>query len=106
MDEKQEHRMARLEQGQNAIRDEVKEQSALLRTALERADEILRLLTPIPTEGPKLEELLAQMVTMLGDQNAYLKRLDERSEHQERELPLEVVQALVDRLGLQRGARA
>lgn len=106
MDGQLEQRLARLEQGQEEIRDELAALVGLQRLMLERVDEIVRLLTPAPGDGPTLEELLAQMVTMLNDQSAYLKRLDVRSARQERDLPLDVVSALVDNLGLEKAAPA
>ena len=104
MDGQSEQRLARLERGQDEIRDETAANGGLLRTLLERVDEIARLLTPAPGDGPTLEELLAQMVAMLNDQGGTLKRLDVRSGRMERELPLDVVRALMDNLGLERAA--
>ena len=106
MDGQSDHKLVRLERGQEEIRDEITAQGGLLRTLLERTDEIIRLLTPAPSDGPTLEELLAQMVNMLNDQGAILKRLDVRSERMERELPLDVVRALMDNLSLERGTQS
>ena len=106
MDGLSEQRLARLERSQEEIRDEITAQGGLLRTLLERTDEIIRLLTPAPSDGPTLEELLAQMVAMINDQGATLKRLDVRSARKEHLLPLDVVTALRDNLGLERAAQS
>ncbi len=106
MDGQSDHKLVRLERGQEEIRDEIAAQGGLLRTLLERADEIIRLLTPAPSDGPTLEELLAQMVSMITDQGVVLKRLDVRSTRMEHDLPLDVVTALRDNLGLERAAQS
>ena len=106
MDGQSEQRLVRLEQGQEEIKDEVATNGGLLRAVLARVDEIARLLTPAPGDGPTLEELLAQMVAMLNSQGATLQRVDTRSARMERDLPLDVVSALVDNLGLERAARS
>lgn len=57
----------------------VGQQTAMLRTVLERLDELIQLLTPKPTEGPTLDELLAGLVTLVSDQTVLLKRVDART---------------------------
>jgi len=106
MDGQSDQGLVRLERGQEEIRDEIAAQGGLLRTLLERVDEMMRLLTPAPSDGPTLEELLAQMVAMLNDQGATLKRLDVRSGRMDCELPVDVVRALMDNLGLERAEQS
>ena len=55
-------------------------QSALLRTVLERLEEVVQLLTPKPSDGPTLDELLAGLVTLVSDQTTVLRRIDARTD--------------------------
>ena len=55
------------------------QQTAMLRTVLERLDELVQLLTPKPSEGPTLDELLGGLVTLVNDQTVLLKRIDART---------------------------
>ena len=55
------------------------QQTAMLRTVLERLDEVGQLLTPKPSEGPTLDELLAGLVSLVSDQSVLLKRIDART---------------------------
>ena len=48
----------------------------MLRTVLERLDELVQLLTPKPHEEPTLDELLAGLITLVSDQTVLLKRID------------------------------
>lgn len=57
----------------------VSQQTAMLRTVLERLDELVQLLTPKPSEGPTLDELLSGLVTLVSDQTVMLKRIDART---------------------------
>ncbi len=52
---------------------------AMLRIVLERLDELIQLLTPKPSEGPTLDELLARLVSLVSDQTVLLKRIDDRT---------------------------
>ena len=61
------------------IAEAVVQQTAMLRTVLERLDELVQLLTPKPSEGPTLDELLAGLVTLVSDQTVLLKRIDART---------------------------
>jgi len=56
----------------------VGQQTAMLRTVLERLNELVQLLTPKPSDGPTLDELLAGLVTLVSDQTVLLKRIDAR----------------------------
>lgn len=53
--------------------------TAMLRTVLERLDQLVQLLTPKPSDGPTLDELLAGLVTLISDQAVLLKRIDART---------------------------
>ena len=55
------------------------EQTAMLRTVLERLDDLVELLTPKPSEGPTLDELIGGLVTLVSDQTVLLKRIDART---------------------------
>lgn len=57
----------------------VGQQTAMLRIMLERLDELIQLLTPKPSEGPTLDELLGGLVTLVSDQTVLLKRIDART---------------------------
>ena len=61
------------------IAEAVVQQTAMLRTVLERLDELVQLLTPKPSEGPTLDELLAGLVALVSDQTVLLKRIDART---------------------------
>ena len=57
----------------------VTQQTAMLRTVLERLDQLVQLLTPKPSDGPTLDELLAGLVTLISDQTVLLERIDART---------------------------
>ena len=57
----------------------IAQQTAMLRTVLERLDELVQLLTPNPSEGPTLDELIGGLVTLGSDQTVLLKRIDART---------------------------
>ena len=57
----------------------IAQQTAMLRTVLERMDEVIELLTPKPSEGPTLDELIGGLVTLVSDQTVLLKRIDART---------------------------
>ena len=57
----------------------VAQQTAMMRTVLERLDELVELLTPKSSEGPTLDELIGGLVTLVSDQTALLKRIDART---------------------------
>ena len=56
----------------------ITQHTAMLRTVLERLDQLVQLLTPKPSDGPALDELLAALVTLISDQAVMLKRIDAR----------------------------
>ena len=85
---------ADLEAGQEATAKILEGHSDLLRTIVERLGLILEKLCPEAIEGPTLQELLAEMVTRLGDQTVLLNRIDRRTESMATSLPTDIVRAL------------
>ncbi|WP_145144349.1 hypothetical protein [Roseomonas gilardii] len=87
MPDHQDPQAVRTGRGDDPIAAALVRQSALLRTMLERLDEVVQLLTPKPSDGPTLDELLAGLVTLMSDQTALLRRLDARTDLLVRQQP-------------------
>lgn len=79
MVDQQDPQPVRPEPGSQQIAEAIGQQTAMLRTVLERLDELVQLLTPKPSDGPTLDELLAGLVTLVSDQTVLLKRIDART---------------------------
>ena len=93
--------LARIEAGQAELRADqeatakiLEGHGDLLRTIVERLGLILEKLCPEATEGPTLQELLAELVSRLGDQTVLLNRIDRRTETMATDLPADVVRAI------------
>jgi uncharacterized protein YihD (DUF1040 family) len=80
MPSQQDTRSVRTEITNGQITAGLAQQSGLLRSVLERLDEVIQLLTPKPSDGPTLDELLAGLVTLVSDQAVLLKRIDTRTD--------------------------
>ncbi|UZO94697.1 hypothetical protein [Roseomonas mucosa] len=80
MPNQQDPQTVRTGSGEEAITAALARQSAQLRLVLERLDEVVQLLTPRPSEGPTLDELLAGLVSLVSDQATLLKRIDARTD--------------------------
>ena len=91
--------LTRIEAGQEATTKILETHGDLLRTIVERLDLLLEKLTPQPTDGPTLHELLAEMVVRLGDQAVLLNRIDRRTESMTTSLPADVVKAMTGAAG-------
>lgn len=79
MPDQQDPQSVRTETGYQQVAAAVAQQTAMMRTVLERLDDLVQLLTPKPSEGPTLDELLAGLVTLGSDQTVLLKRIDART---------------------------
>ena len=97
---------AELRTGQEAIAKALEGQGELLRSIVERLGLILEKLYPEATEGPTLQELLAEMVARLGDQSVLLNRIDRRTESMASSLPADVVRAITGASGANGNGRA
>jgi hypothetical protein len=80
MPNQQDTQSVRMEITNGQIVAALAQQSGLLRSVLERLDEVIQLLTPKPGDGPTLDELLAGLVTLVSDQAVLLKRIDARTD--------------------------
>lgn len=68
---------ARTDTADEQIAEAVALNAMMLRTVLERLDDLIQLLTPKPSDGPTLDELLARLVSLVTDQLVVLKRIDD-----------------------------
>ena len=66
---------ARLER----IEDTQEAHTAALRSIGDKLDRIIEILTPPDSQGPTLDEILAQLVAIITDQGALLRRVDRRT---------------------------
>jgi hypothetical protein len=84
------------------------EQTALLRTVLERLEHIIELLTPKEgsRDGVPLDELLAHLIRQGAEHLALTKKLVESVNRLELSLPLDVVRAMADNFGAAHERRA
>ena len=80
MPDEQDPQTVRTETTNEQVAAALARQSTLLRLVLERLDEVVQLLTPKPSEGPTLDELLAGLVSLVSDQAVLLKRIDARTD--------------------------
>ena len=70
----------------------------------EHLERIIELVTPEEKEegkGPSLEELLGGLITRLDNQSSYLKDIMVGLAKITRDMPLDVVQAIVDNFGIE-----
>lgn len=97
---------AELKTSQDGIAKALEGQGELLRSIAERLGLVLEKLYPEATEGPTLQELLAEMVIRLGDQTVLLNRIDRRTESMASSLPADVVRAITGASGANGNGRA
>ena len=90
---------AKLRTGQETLVNLLQGHGDLLRTIVERLGLILEKLYPEATDGPTLQELLAEMVVRLGEQSVLLHRIDRRTESMAASLPADVVRAITGASG-------
>ena len=69
-----------LKAGQDATLAAVQQQGEVLRLIAERLGLVLEKLYPEESDGPSLQELLAELVGRTGDNTALLRRIDQRTE--------------------------
>ena len=69
-----------LKAGQDATLAAVQQQGEILRLIAERLGLVLEKLYPEESDGPNLQELLAELVGRTGDNTALLRRIDQRTE--------------------------
>ena len=82
--------------GQERLQNALAGHGDLLRMIAERLGLVLEKLYPAETEGPTLQELLAEMVGRLGDNTVLLTRIDRRTETMASSLPDDIVRVLKD----------
>lgn len=63
----------------STIEDTQTDHGIALRGVTERLDRIIEILTPPDSAGPTLDEILAQLVTVISDQTLILRRIDGRT---------------------------
>lgn len=83
-----------LKTGQTEIIGTLEAQGETLRLIAERLGMILEKLTPEVSDGPTMQELLAELVTRVGDNGALLRRIDRRTESMAMSLPDDIVRAM------------
>ncbi|NPD66327.1 hypothetical protein HN018_23435 (plasmid) [Lichenicola cladoniae] len=88
-----------LQAGQTEIIETLNTQAQVLRLIAERLGVIIEKLTPAVSEGPTMQELLAELVTRVGDNAALLRRIDRRTESMAMSLPDDVVRAMKEAPG-------
>jgi len=93
-----------LKRGQGEIIAVLGMQGDVLRLIAERLGILLEKLTPEVGEGPTMQELLAELVTRVGDNAALLRRIDRRTESMALSLPDDVVRAMKAASGANRSA--
>ncbi len=91
-----------LKRGQGEIIAVLGTQGEVLRLIAERLGILLEKLTPEIGEGPTMQELLAELVTRVGDNAALLRRIDRRTESMALALPDDVVRAMEGASGANR----
>ena len=65
-----------VEQQLSTIQETQREHSVALRSIADGITQLLDILTPKVTDGPTLDEILAQLVTQIGDQGVILRRIE------------------------------
>lgn len=91
-----------LKRGQGEIIAVLGTQGEVLRLIAERLGILLEKLTPEIGEGPTMQELLAELVTRVGDNAALLRRIDRRTESMALALADDVVRAMKGASGANR----
>ena len=86
--------LAGIEQGIHGIAATQKSHGALLNTIGERQEEIIKLLTPEPKDGPTLDELIGSMIGQLTELISYARQNVKMQAQLEQNLPGDIVRAL------------
>ena len=90
----QEDRLANLEQAVHGITGTQKSHGDLLRMLVERQQEIIKLLTPEPKDGPSLDELLGHVIGQQTELLGYARQIVKSLAQMEQNLPGDVVRAI------------
>jgi uncharacterized membrane protein YccC len=83
-----------LKAGQVEIAGTLEANGQILRLLSEQLRIIIEKLTPDVGDGPTLQELLAELVARVGDNGAFLRRIDRRTESMATTLPDDLVRAI------------
>jgi hypothetical protein len=94
MSTKQEDRLANLEQAVHGIAATQKNHGDLLRMMVEGQQEIIKLLTPEPKDGPSLDELLGHVIGQQTELLGYARQIVKSQAQMEQNLPGDVVRAI------------
>ena len=99
MSTKQEDRLANLEQAVHGIAGTQKIHGDLLRMLVAGQQEIIKLLTPEPKDGPSLDELLGHVIGQQAELLGYARQIVKSQAQMEQSLPGDVVRALAASAG-------
>ena len=94
MSTKQEDRLANLEQAVHSNADTQKIHGDLLRMLVAGQQEIIKLLTPEPKDGPSLDEMLGHVIGQLSELIGYARQNVKSQAQMEQNLPGDVVRAI------------
>jgi len=86
--------LAGIEQGIHGIAATQKSHGGLLGIIAERQEEIIKLLTPEPKDGPTLDELIGTMIGQLTELISYARQNVKLQAQLEQNLPGDIVRAL------------
>jgi len=86
--------LAGIEQGIYGIAATQKSQGGLLSIIAERQEEIIKLLTPEPKDGPTLDELIGTMIGQLTELISYARQNLKMQAQLEQNLPGDVARAI------------
>ena len=89
----QEDRLANLEQAVHGIAGTQKSHGDLLRMLVAGQQEIVKLLTPAPKDGPSLDELLGHVIGQQAELLGYARQIVKAQAQMEQNLPGDVVRA-------------
>ncbi len=99
MSTKQEDRLANLEQAVHGIAGTQKSHGDLLRMMVAGQQEIIKLLTPEPKDGPSLDELLGHVIGQLTELLGYARQIVKSQAQMEQNLPGDVARAMTANTG-------
>ena len=94
MSTKQEDRLASIEQAVHGIAGTQKSHGDLLRMLVEGQQEVVKLLTPEPKDGPSLDELLGHVIGQQAELLGYARQIVKSQAQMEQNLPGDVVRAM------------
>lgn len=86
--------LAGVEQGIHGVAATQRSQGELLRALAERQEEIIKLLTPEPKDGPTLDELIGTIIGQLTELIGYARQNVKMQAQLEQNLPGDVARAI------------